>query len=464
MLMKAEIEVLNTPGNGKYWTAGETILYDYILTNDTDVYFYDINFVANLTDVTMIAPDLVPGEIWSRKATHSSTPVSYIVTEEDIAAERIVETLSGTWEENSEICSISVSNIQWTIDLSNVPIVPNLYEAPLSPIKGDCYYNITVNKYYIYDGIEWLEAKIEGNATDQDMFQLKYSTDGGLNYTTETYTDFDALCTKMNSNDIKTATDIIITMPPQKAILIPRSNNLSLDGVALLKLNAFTLGKKDVFELKYSKDGGNTFTTEEYNDFFTLINRTNSSVMNGVTDIEISMREVEDPNIIKYGTSTTQEKDVFYLSYSKDNGETFVIQKYDDFSDLTSVTHSSAMEGVTDISIRMDVESGSGDKESSIVGKIYPKIIFNQQLVENLVMNTNQVNQNIFDGVLTFYNQDWEPSDEGQFRVSYKNEGDTEWITKDFTSFETAIAYLNGWRAEPYTATELKFEEISSEE
>jgi hypothetical protein len=34
----------------------------------------------------------------------------------------------------------------------DVPIVPNLYEAPSNPVLGDCYYNITLDKYYIYDG------------------------------------------------------------------------------------------------------------------------------------------------------------------------------------------------------------------------------------------------------------------------------------------------------------------------
>lgn len=363
MLMKAAIEVLNTPSNGSYWTAGETILYDYILTNDTNTYFYDIDFIAKLTGETMVAPDLVPGEVWSLEAT-TGRSFSYTITEEDVTAGKIIETLFGTWEEGYLIRSASVSNTQWTneLDLPDIPIVPNLYEAPLSPEMNDCYYNIAVDKYYIYDGTQWLQAKAENETNiGEGFFVLKYSQDGGETFTTESYDDFDALVTKMNSNVIQNATDISITPSESSAaILIPRKSDTSLDGVALLTLKV--LETKDIFELKYSEDNGETFTTELYDNFDELTEKTNSENMLGVTDISISM--IDGP-----------------LEYNE-----------------------------------------------YVVGKVYPKIIFNQQLVENLVMNTQDTYNSYFDGVLVF-NQD-PPEKTVRFKVTYKVEPTDDYITE----------------------------------
>lgn len=127
----------------------------------------------------------------------------------------------------------------------DVPIVPNLYSAPSNPLKKDCYYNITLDKYYIYDGTQWLEAKNENDPTavnynallvprtggadldsiallkfkepnTTDVFELKYSTNNGLTFTTENYTDFDLLTTKTNSNDMENVTDIIINFIPAR--------------------------------------------------------------------------------------------------------------------------------------------------------------------------------------------------------------------------------------------------------
>jgi hypothetical protein len=146
----------------------------------------------------------------------------------------------------------------------------------------------------------------------------------------------------MNSVTIANATDISITMPvPYSAILIPRNHNTDLNGVALLKLTREGGSEPQIiFNLQYSKDGGQTFITEEYNNFEDLINTTNSATMQDVTDMSVSMSS--DTPILP------------------NNG---------------------------------------------IVGKIYPKIIFNQKLIENLMINTNEVDNSIFDGVLVFYKE-----------------------------------------------------------
>lgn len=225
----------------------------------------------------------------------------------------------------------------------NVPIVPNLYEAPANPSLKDCYYNVTEDKYYIYDGTNWIEAKTADDPSiAQDTFYLRYSTDNGTTFTTETYTDFNALCAQTNSATLKSATDVMITMSIYPAILVPRAvNSQSLDTIALLKFKTKTSGTKDVFTLKYSTNGGSSYTTETYDYFSDLVARTNSSAMSNVTDIEISMQTIEDPNVSVY--------------------------------------------------------------QEEVVGKIYPKIIFNKKIVQNLKMNTHDTNTGMFDNVLVFY-------------------------------------------------------------
>lgn len=122
----------------------------------------------------------------------------------------------------------------------DVPIVPNLYSAPSNPKKKDCYYNITLDKYYIYDGTQWLEVKNENDPT-------------AVNY---------------------------------NALLVPRTGGANLDSIALLKFKE--PNTTDVFELKYSTNHGLTFTTEVYTDFNLLTTKTNSNSMANVTDIIIN--------------------------------------------------------------------------------------------------------------------------------------------------------------------------------
>lgn len=298
----------------------------------------------------------------------------------------------------------------------DIPIVPNLYSAPENPNYADCYYNITLDKYYIYNGTQWLEAKIQEDSTsEQDIFELKYSLDGGVTITTLQYTDFDELRTALNSPPINEASYIGIVLLSNPAILIPRTNDLSLDGVALLKLKGGSGSKKrDAFQLKYKKSSSSEYITEIYWDFSFLEDRMNSSALNGAIDIQVSMFEIEDPYV-----DESELKDTFVLRYSVDNGQTFIEQQYDNFEDLTNQTHSSDMMDVTDISITMPNSSLGG--QDLIVGKIYPKIIFNQQLVENLNMNTNEMNNAVFDNVLVFYKEKlptykisyrWNPEDE----------------------------------------------------
>lgn len=254
----------------------------------------------------------------------------------------------------------------------DIPIVPNLYSAPANPQIKDCYYNITLDKYYIYDGTQWLEAKTENDPSlAQDNFILTYSIDGGSNYTKETYTSFESLCTAMHRSLMQDATDVIITTNFYPAVITPRTDNVSLDGVALLKFKKVTSDEQDIFTLKYSSDGGTSFTTENYNEFWKLIDRTNSSAMSGVTDIEITMDTIENNNI-----QTISEEE--------------------------------------------------------IVGKIYPKIIFNQKLVENL--NTNGINtqKSIFDGVLVFYN----PIGEIEYEISTNYDG------SPFSLDQQVVVYL----------------------
>lgn len=131
----------------------------------------------------------------------------------------------------------------------DVPIVPNLYSAPSNPLKKDCYYNITLDKYYIYDGTQWLETK--------------------------------------NENDPAAAN--------YNAILIPRTGGTSLNNVALLKFK--DPNATDIFKLQYSTDGV-SFRTEYYTNFNDLTARTNSSIMQYVTDIIVDRLPAETECIV----------------------------------------------------------------------------------------------------------------------------------------------------------------------
>lgn len=78
-----------------------------------------------------------------------------------------------------------------------IKIVQDFSTAPLNPSFEDCYHNITNNKYYIYDGTEWLEAKAQG----KDFYTLKYKKSNESVYTVEEYSSYGALLERLRSND-----------------------------------------------------------------------------------------------------------------------------------------------------------------------------------------------------------------------------------------------------------------------
>jgi hypothetical protein len=90
---------------------------------------------------------------------------------------------------------------------------------------------------------------------------------------------------------------------------------------------------------------------------------------------------------------------------------------------LVNKINDPSMKNVTDIKFDMTQEAIGISDEDEIVGKIYPKVIFNQKLAENLVMNTDIINQGLFDNVLVFYKN--EPK-KYSYRASFKLEGQDE--------------------------------------
>lgn len=118
----------------------------------------------------------------------------------------------------------------------NIKKVPNLYNAPENPVKGDCYYSISDDDYYIYDGTNWLIPEIEES---EHGYQLQYSQDGGQTFTTQNYDSYDALTAAVpNLESVSGLTDIAFTigdLPDSRAAVLRPANGdqhayLLLDG------------------------------------------------------------------------------------------------------------------------------------------------------------------------------------------------------------------------------------------
>ena len=123
----------------------------------------------------------------------------------------------------------------------NIKKVPNLYNTPENPVKGDCYYNISDNNYYIYDGTDWLVPEIEELGY---IYQIQYSQNGGQTFTTQTYDSYDALTAAVpNLESVSGSTDIAFIVgnipDPRAAVLRPANG----DQHAYLLLNGEIVGE-----------------------------------------------------------------------------------------------------------------------------------------------------------------------------------------------------------------------------
>lgn len=126
-----------------------------------------------------------------------------------------------------------------------IKIVPNLYEAPSSPVLGDCYYNIIQDKYYVYDGSDWLEPYVE--EVEENTYEISYSSDGGSTFTTANFNSYDALITGIKKlSNKESVTDISFFVgyrPSHTVVLNPKTGGTSLNEVAVLRLNGEVIGK-----------------------------------------------------------------------------------------------------------------------------------------------------------------------------------------------------------------------------
>lgn len=123
---------------------------------------------------------------------------------------------------------------------NNFSPVKNLYQAPSNPLQGDCYYNITNDAYYIYDGQQWLTAIVQKKESQEetDDYILKYKKNGSDELMIEEFNNYDSLLTKVRALENAAYIDIQekIIIPKDFAILIPCEGNLPTGTPALLKL------------------------------------------------------------------------------------------------------------------------------------------------------------------------------------------------------------------------------------
>ena len=102
-----------------------------------------------------------------------------------------------------------------------IPYVPNLTLAPENPSFKDCYYNIILDKYYIYNGTQWIEALPYEEGVDS--WQLLYLVNGESDYHSEFYNNYNDLITALN-REIN-ATDVqVIALHPECIYTISKGN------------------------------------------------------------------------------------------------------------------------------------------------------------------------------------------------------------------------------------------------
>lgn len=108
----------------------------------------------------------------------------------------------------------------------DLPIVENRTSAPPNPVEDQCYYNSTMDRYYIRLDNSW---NYVGLKSENDTFVLRYTTTSNSDWTATEYTNLD---------DVKSATSSIqstitnveiyygsLTQPLQRCRLIPSDGN-----------------------------------------------------------------------------------------------------------------------------------------------------------------------------------------------------------------------------------------------
>lgn len=124
---------------------------------------------------------------------------------------------------------------------NNIKPVPNLYSMPSNPTKGDCFYSIPDDVYYIYNGTLWLTPEIENR---EYGYRMQYKEAGKTTPTIQDYSSYDALVAaipNLENAELLTDVNFIVGELPdsEEAVLRPANENDN----AFLLLNGEIIGE-----------------------------------------------------------------------------------------------------------------------------------------------------------------------------------------------------------------------------
>lgn len=310
----------------------------------------------------------------------------------------------------------------------NLKIVPNLYEAPTNTDEVKCYYNITEDKYYGYDGTQWVEAEQKASYDIPDLYTIKYR-----NYSP------DILC--IPSGLTSTEGNVTLTTGEQGIITLNSSEKVSVafPGIKIPGIKVSDIEKNIPFRIYtknksqsiglgiwyYNKQGEKKYlmaisTNTSHSSLFTIEEDAEDDLY-----LSISLagdNPLENVTFQLYATEGKKEWEYFTEEVP------FTVEQFSDFYDTRS--------RLSSIGINNEVEVYSGwlTKEEDAIavirissnadyyepfdvenlgkiyvltlkdgiynyeqcGVLYPKVIFNKQVAEHIYQNGEELREMFF--------------------------------------------------------------------
>lgn len=341
----------------------------------------------------------------------------------------------------------------------NIKIVPNLYEAPSNPALGDVYYNINEDKYYGYNGAQWVVPILEED--------LNFS-----NYILKHGSFFPNLL-EITASGTQTINGVTITVNEDKSITLNGTVSESFTFDISTGVDRLRWVSAGYFRF-YAKGRIHGLGIETYAGTV-LYQFMSAMVAEGVQDTYVQFMGGHDwdriflrlssgvvfNNVTLYLYATSGDGVYEYNIYGTEEEKDWTVEEFFSYDDLS--TRVSQL-NVTDI----EVYNGSLSKPENFlvlsprtknnsldgvaklkaailkdgiysyqeVAKIYPKIIFNKKIVENLVTNSVEQNNMLFNEVLvhTVPQPFWD--------LTYTTFED-EIITKTFSDYEELKTFLH---------------------
>lgn len=277
-----------------------------------------------------------------------------------------------------------------------IPYVPNLTSAPINPSFKDCYYNILLDKYYVYNGTQWIEGfpYVSGS----EVWRLSYFVPPSENSVVLTangsngHHAFNLTITESNYNTISNTSDITYQL-----MITPIQTGWDWSGLHNKILYAIDIG-----------DGTpRVGSINSYDGASTKILKTETITIN---------HDVDGTKTLNIGFDITDTSGYNYTCGNASATGTFTLtpliytqEFYPIYSDLVTALNRQIV--ATDIKIEVvepdcvyTISTGNTKADCAIlklkindtyipVGRIAPKIVFNHATVpDTIVANNRQLN------------------------------------------------------------------------